>query len=161
LTFSENGLCQAMDSLIDQALSLFPKFSNWIFMSDVCDLKYIEIQNYSMGDILKMPGFVIFPQEMNKPILSGVPDNLFSENYYLKSLKKIKKSKAIEILKEIDLNMDLTKFLNLLDFKEDDIEIYENQNDELFDMIGFILYRLFLVNNTIVRVSFDNIFCIF
>ena len=150
-----------MDSLIDQALSLFPKFSNWIFMSDVCDLKYIEIQNYSMGDILKMPGFVIFPQEMNKPILSGVPDNLFSENYYLKSLKKIKKSKAIEILKEIDLNMDLTKFLNLLDFKEDDIEIYENQNDELFDMIGFILYRLFLVNNTIVRVSFDNIFCIF
>ena len=103
MTFSENGLCQAMDSLIDQALTLFPKFWNWVFMSGVCDLKYVEIKDYSMGKILKMPGFVIFPQKMNKPIVGGILDNLFSENYYLKSLKKIKKSKAIEIIKEIDL----------------------------------------------------------
>jgi len=72
-------------------------------MSGVCDLKYVEIKDYSMGKILKMPGFVIFPQKMNKPIVGGILDNLFSENYYLKSLKKIKKSKAIEIIKEIDL----------------------------------------------------------
>lgn len=150
LTFSENGLCKAIDSLIDQAVSLFPKFSNWVFSSDVSDSTFVKIQNFSLTEIMKLPSFVIFPQEVNKPLVTGVPDNLFSENYYLKSMKRINQSKTIEIVKEIDTNMDLTKFLNLLDFKEYDIEIYEKQNDEFLDMSGFILYRLFLINNTIV-----------
>ena len=81
-------------------------------------------------------------------------NSTFSDNHYNSSRKKIKNFKTEEILKVIK-KIDFEQLLKILNFTEEDVEIYETNKNEadtsktndLLDFAGFLLYRMQLLKN--------------
>lgn len=134
-------------------------------------LTYIDLENF---EILRLKEFIEIEticlviknfkkkihNESHSLLLDTVEDNLFSCDYYDSTIKKVKNYKTTQIISKFDEKTTFDEFYDSLKINRVDIENYESKNEkEIYElqysiltqnMIGFVLFRLLLIKNTIV-----------
>ena len=162
-----------MHSIIESETLFHPEINFEPFLTDIdfkkCEIlqlkELIEIETICLG----IKDFKKKIQKKNTSLGEMVEDHLFSCDYYANTMKKVKNHKTKQIISNFDEKTTFDEFFNSLKIYKVDIENYESKNEKEIhelpysvatrNMMGFLLFRLLLIKNTIV--TLNNFFSLY